>query len=224
MNIYELQHRFNLEMEKHGVTDPVMSTIIEDYINYAYQNYVTEKYDSLVNNIEKFEITERISRILAGLLSDYSVAGPGTSITTNSSYGYYVATPGDLQYIVAENADINYTDCNGTSTVKRCRIIPIKHNMISANLDNPFIQPYDNEIWRVNNSSGTIELVLYSGVMLNTYRCRYIKKQTPVNFNPVAPATGEMEIDSSVHEEVVVRAAYMYLASLNNNKKENNAE
>jgi len=224
MNIYELQHRFNLEMEKHGITDPVMSTIIEDYINYAYQNYITEKYDSLINSVEKFEATERLSRILAPLLKDYSIAGPGTSITTNSPYGYYVAAPADLQYIITENIDINYTDCNGNVSVKRVDAIPIKHNMISSNRNNPFLKPLDDQVWRVNNGSSTVELILYSGVTLNNYRCRYIKKHLPVNFNPTPPATGTMEIDDSVHEEIVVRAAYMYLADLRNNKKEENAE
>ena len=147
MNIYELQHRFNLEMEKNGITDPVMSTIVEDYINYAYQRYITEKYDSLINPQEKFENTERISRILAPLIADYTTT-TATSITTNSDYGYYVAGPVDLQYIIEETAIINYTDCNGTASTKRCSVIPIKHNMLSANRDNPFLKPADNEIDR----------------------------------------------------------------------------
>jgi len=222
MNIYELQHRFNLEVEKHGVTDPVMSTIVEDYINYAYQNYITEKYDSLVNAVEKFETTERISRILAPLIKDYSIAGPGTNITLNSPYGYYVAGPSDLQYIIKETAVLSYVDCNDAVTTLSAKVIPIKHNMISSNINNPFLKPASGEIWRLNIGSNNIELVLYEGATLLSYMCRYIKKHLPVSFNPIAPLDGTLEIDSSVHEEVVVRAAYMYLSNLGNtNTKEN---
>ena len=222
MNIYELQHRFNLEMEKHGVVDPVMSTIIEDYINYAYQYYVTEKFDSLINPQEKFESTERISRILAPLLKDYTTA-VSVAITTNSPYGVYVDAPSDLQYIVKESVVLDIIDCNDDTIPLTCSVIPIKHHMISKNLNNPFLKPEKDEVWRVNFASNHIELILYDGGTFNSYTCRYLKKHLPVNFNPIAPADGTMEIDSSVHEEIVVRAAYMYLADLRNNKKEENA-
>ena len=223
MNTFELQHRFNLEMEKHQIVDPVMSTIVEDYINYAYQNYITEKFDSLINNIEKFEITERISRILAPLLLDFNATAIDfIPLTTHSPYGYYVTIPSTsptaLQFIISESAVITYTDCNNTTTTRKCKVIPIKHNMIANNLDNPFLKPEGNEIWRVNFSSNRIELMFYSGATPYTYTCRYVKKQLPVDFT----TDTTMEIDSSVHEEVVVRAAYMYLSDLRNQNKETN--
>jgi len=225
MNTFELQHRFNLEMEKHGIQDPVMSTIIEDYINYAYQNYITEKFDSLINNIEKFEVTERISRILAPLLLDFNATAMDFTALISSphnSNGYSVTIPSTsptaLQYIISESATISYTDCNGNTATRKCRVIPIKHNMIANNLDNPFLKPEGNEIWRVNFSSHRIELLLYSGATPLTYTCRYIKKQLPVNFT----TDTTMEIDSSVHEEVVVRASYMYLSDLRNQDKQDN--
>lgn len=224
MTIFEVQHRFDLEVKKHGINDPVMSTIVEDYINYAYQQYITEKYDSLINPNEKFEVTERISRILAPLLDDYT-ASSFTSITTNSTYGYYCTGPSALQYIIKEVALISTIDCNGDTVQRRAKIIPIKHSMIEANQNNPFLKPSDEidpEIWRVNYSGRKIELILASTQTLVSYTCRYLKKQTAFSLKPVAPATGEMEIDSSVHEEIAVRAAYLYLADLrNNNKKEN---
>lgn len=216
MNTWELQHRFNLEIEKFGVPDPVMSTIVEDYINYAYQQYVTEKYDSLINKEEKFEITERISRILAPILEDFT-SGVFIAITTNSPYGYYVVAPADLQYIIKESATINYTDCNGVSQIKTCKIIPIKHHMISSNLDNPFLKPEDDEIWKVNFSGNKIELILYSGVTLASYSCRYLKKLIPISFLTGAEVT--IGIDDSVHEEIVTRAAYLFMADLRTNKE-----
>jgi hypothetical protein len=219
MNTWELQHRFNLEMEKFGVLHPVMSTIVEDYINYAYQQYVTEKYDSLINREEKFEITERISRILAPILDDFSTA-VFVAITTNSPYGYYCTAPADLQYIIKESAVINYTDCNGNLATQSCKIVPIKHHMIESNKNNPFLKPEKDEIWRVNFSSNRIELILYSGVTLNTYSCRYMKKLTPVSFLSGAEVT--IEIDDSVHEEIVVRAAYLHMADLRKQKTEEN--
>jgi hypothetical protein len=214
MTTYELQHRFNLEMEKYNIFDPVMSIIVQDYINYAYQQYVTEKYDSLINPIEKFEVTERISRILAPLLYDFN-ATSFTSITTNSPYGYYCTGPSDLQYIIKEKAVVNTTDCNGTATTVTVKVVPIKHSMLSSNENNPFLKPDDTEIWRVNFSGRKIELILTSGQSLVSYTCRYLKKHLKVNF----ATSVTMEIDDSVHEEVVVKAAYMYLGALN--KKEN---
>ena len=223
MNIFELQHRFNLEMEKHGITDPVPSTIIEDYINYAYQQYITEKYDSLINPIEKLEITERLSRILSPILKDFTTT-TFTSITTNSQYGYYVTAPSDLQYLIKERAVVSYTDCNDDIALLECSVIPIKHNRIASNRKNPFLKPEGDEVWRVNSSAGIIELIFYDTATPSRYTCRYVKKHVNVNFNPVAPATGEMEIDSSVHEEIVVRGAYMYLSDLRQSNKEEEKE
>lgn len=223
MNIYEIINRFSQEVEKYQ-PDPVLTTVIEDYVNYAYQYYITEKYDSLINPEEKFEVTERISRILAPLIKDHIGAGPGTPVTINGPNGVYVAGPDDLQYIIKESAIVNYIDCNGIASVKTCKVIPIKHNMISSNIDNPFLKPSNGEIWRVNIGSNNIELILYPGVTLNAYMCRYLKKHLPVSFNPVYPATGTMEIDSSVHEEVVLRAVLMYLADLRNQKEQKEDE
>jgi hypothetical protein len=214
MTTYQLQHRFNLEMERNNIHEPVMSILVQDCINYAYQQYITEKYDSLINPVEKFEVTERISRILAPLLYDFN-ATSFTSITTNSPYGYYCTGPTDLQYIIKEKAVINTTDCDDDALVKTVRIIPIRHSMVDTNTNNPFLKPNDDEIWRLNYSGRKIELILTSGQTLVSYTCRYLKKHTDVSFNPVVPATGEMEIDSSVHEEIVIRAAYMYLGTIN---------
>jgi hypothetical protein len=213
MTTYELQHRFNLEMEKHNIFDPVMSIIVQDYINYAYQQYITEKYDSLINPAEKFEVTERISRILAPLLKDFT-SGVFVSITTNSHYGYYCVGPIDLQYLVSESAVINTVDCDNVATTADPLIVPIKHSMLKANKNNPFLQPDDTTIWRLNFSGNKIEFILAYGQSLVSYTCRYLKKHLTVNLL----TTVTMEIDDSVHEEVVVRAAYMYLADLNKNK------
>ena len=213
MTTYELQHRFNLEMEKHNILDPVLSIIVQDYINYAYQQYITEKYDSLINPVEKFEITERISRILAPLLKDFNETVTFTSITTNSPYGYYVTGPTDLQYIVSERAVVHTVDCDNAAIMAIVKVVPIKHSMLSANDNNPFLKPDDTEIWRVNFSGRKIELILASGQTLHSYTCRYLKKHLAVNF-----ATGvTMEIDDSVHEEVVVRAANNYLSGIQTN-------
>jgi hypothetical protein len=86
--------------------------------------------------------------------------------------------------------------------------------MITSNKNNPFINPNNEEIWRVNFSGNKIELILAPGQTPASYVCRYIKKLTRVNLT-----TGvTMEIDDSVHEEVVVRAAYMYLGDLDKNR------
>jgi len=224
MTTYELQHRFDLEVTKFGVTNPVLSVVVEDYLNYAYQQYITEKYDSLINPAEKFEITERISRILAPLLDDYTTT-TFVSITTNNVanklIGFYVAGPGEtiLQYIIKEKAILNTTDCDDNVITSNVEVLPFKHNLISSNVDNPFLNPDDNTIWRVNIKLGRIELLIPYGTTLNTYTCRYIKKQTAINLS-----TGvTMEIDSSVHEEIAVKAAYMYLGDLNS-KKQNNGK
>jgi len=222
MTVYELQHRFNVEVEKFGIVHPVLSTIIEDHINWEYQKYVTEKYDSLINPAEKFEITERISRILAPLIADYNVTS-FTPITTNNVtgkfVGYYAAGPGEtvLQYIIKESAVLNTTDCNGNALAAPVKIIPIKHNMIAVNLNNPFLQPDDEEaIWRMNIMSGRLELLIPYGTTLASYTARYLKKITPIDF--ISGTT--IEIDSSVHEEIALKAAYTYLSNLSNESKQ----
>jgi hypothetical protein len=218
MTIHEVHQRFNLELEKYGIKDPVMSTIMEDYINYAYQDYITEMYDSLINPAISFEINERISRILAPLLVD-RIETVFVALTTHSADGYTTTIGGtySLQYIVSESAVINTIDCDGDAITNSVNIIPIKHNMIKANKNNPFLCPTNEEIWRVNTSGGRIELILASGDTPVSYTCRFIKKHTPYSIYPTAPATGEMEIDSSVHGDIAARAAYMYLSDQRSN-------
>ncbi len=217
MTTYELQNRFNLEMEKYNIFEPVMSVIVQDYINYAYQQYITEKYDSLINPVEKFEVTERISRILAPLLFDFT-STTFVAVTTNSPYGYYTLGPTDLQYLIKESAVVHTVDCDNVATTSIVRIVPMKHKMISSNTNNPFLKPDDTEIWRVNNSGNKIELILASYQTLHSYTCRYIKKHLTVNL--VTSVT--MEVDDSVHEEIVVKAAYLYLGSINKTKNKEN--
>jgi len=135
-----------------------MSVIVEDHLNYAYNQYIIEKYDSLINPAEKFEITERITRILAPLLADFTEVTTFTSTTVNSPYGYYVTGPTELQYIVKDYATIRTTDCNGDTVQRRARIIPMKHKMVESNKNNPFLAPSDEidaEIWRLTNSGNT---------------------------------------------------------------------
>lgn len=219
MTTYELQHRFDLEVAKHGVQDPVMTVIVEDYLNYAYNRYVTEKYDTLINPSEKFEITERITRILAPLLDDFTETTTFVASTVNSDNGYYVTGPTTLQYIIKDYATISTTDCNGDTVSRRARIIPMKHKMVESNKNNPFLAPTDEvdaEIWRLTNSAREIELILAEGQTLTKYVCRYIKKITPINL-----ITGvTIEIDDSVHEEIAVMAAYLYLGDLSKTKNE----
>jgi hypothetical protein len=225
MTTYELQHRFNLEVEKYGVIHPVMSTIVQDYLNYAYQGYITEKYDSLIDPQEKFEVTERISRILAPLIADYNVTS-FTSITTNNVTDkvvcYYAAGPGAavLQYIIKESAVLNTTDCDGDAVTSFAEIIPIRHGRITSNINNPFLKPSDNRVWRVNIMSARLELLIPSGTTLASYTCRYLKKQTAVDLD----AGTTIEIDSSVHEEIALRAAHLYLADIRGNKENNQTE
>jgi hypothetical protein len=219
MTTYELQHRFDLEVAKHGLQDPVMSVIVEDHLNYAYNQYITEKYDSLINPAEKFEVTERITRILAPLLADFTESTTFVATTVNSPYGWYVTGPTTLQYVIKDYAVISTTDCDGTTVQRRARIIPMKHKMVESNKNNPFLAPtneIDAEIWRLSNSGRKIELILAQGQTLVSYTCRYIKKQTPINL-----ITGvTIEIDDSVHEEIAVKAAYLYLGDLSKNKKQ----
>ena len=230
MNIHEVHNRFDLELSKYGITDPILSTTMEDYINYAYQDYITEMYSSLINPTISFEINERASRILAPLLVDRAetvfVASTFNTYTNTGLAGYTTAIGGsyDLQYIIEETAVINTTDCEGTATTNSVNILPIKHNMIKANKNNPFLTPTNEEIWRVNFAGGLIELILAYGDTLVSYTCRFIKKHTPYSIYPTAPATGEMEIDSSVHGDIAVRAAYLYLSDLRKNKVETKIE
>jgi len=214
MTTQELQHRFNLEMERHGIYEPVMQTVVQDYINYAYQQYVTEKYDSLINNFEKFEITERITKILAPLITTMTETTTFTAFTDFSIDGVYVKAPSDMQYIIAERAEMSVTDCNGDTQTVKVDVKVMKHNMVEANRKNPFVKPDSTykEIWRVSNwhegdGVNRIELIPPSDGTITKYVARYLKKITEVDLY----GGTTIEIDDSVHEEIAVRAANMYL-------------
>jgi hypothetical protein len=68
--------------------------------------------------------------------------------------------------------------------------------------------------------SARLELLIPSGTTLASYTCRYLKKQTAVDLD----AGTTIEIDSSVHEEIALRAAHLYLADTRGNKKNNQTE
>jgi len=229
MTSREVQRRFDLEVAKYGVIDPVFGATVEDYINYAYQAYIDEMYDSLINPAIKFEINERVSRILAPLLRDYTET-TFVAITTNNASGYYIEwdDSNDLQYIITEKAVFTHEDCNEEETTYTGKILPIKHNMIRSNINNPFLNPTLKEeepvVWRMNIFSDRLELIFPSRSTPISYTCRYIKKQTPYTINPADPANTAMEIDSSVHGDIAQKAAIMYLSDLriNTQKTETN--
>jgi hypothetical protein len=203
------------------------------YLTKAQLELVKSKYNAKGNKYQTgFEASEKRRVDLKELIKDHK---SNLSINSNdniSNISYFFRIPSDVMFIIHEQATILYSDCNSglpvysittAKPVSIVNVIPKTHDEYTTQINNPFKQPDNKKIWRLDYFShvgGTNNVELISLFQPTQYHLRYIKFPKPIILTNLDD--GEFiglglsidgnideqtsELDSQIHREILDRA------------------
>jgi hypothetical protein len=195
------------------------------------QEQIVFNYFNPNSNIKRegFENTEKRRRDLEKIVKNYTI-GAGANIVLATSTGvnlkgldsYFISIPDNLFFITQEKVIL--------SVDRYATVIPMSHDELMLQVDNPFRKPKDNLVsvivWRVDNSLGTfdesVEIVIPEGATIQTYQMRYVEKPEPIVLVDLSTefawqglsvdgvtAETSCKLNSIVHRQILDRAVDM---------------
>ena len=198
------------------------------YFTKAQLEIVKNRYDPSSNMKQKgFENSEKRRVDLKELLKDFKTTSFFTDSSSINDSSLFVNIPDNTFLIVNEQIKGSVNGC-----VKVMEVIPTTHNEYNIAIKNPFKQPNNRKVWRMDysklNDNKTIELIRKSNVQILEYSNRYIKYPNPiilVNLQTEFPndnltidnqyLESDCELDKSIHPEILNRAVELALADYN---------
>jgi len=199
MTNLNLQLRFEQRLQNHIAKVLDIRTIdVEFYLNEGLRRFVDEWYRS-------YETNEAARKRLGPLVVSTTVVSAGAG---SFPLGTLYNLPADCKYVVHEHATTALPNCHGAASVKTgVTIKPIKLDYYNFHIDNPFKQPYNDLIWRIDSGSRQHELVRGSDTTsITTYYVTYIKNPASITLLTGTPTTSSCEILAEYHEEIVDKA------------------
>lgn len=184
-----------------------------------------------------FENSEKRRRGLEKLIKNYYTNNDDSlieevpdlsGIALENFKNYFVSLPADVFFIIQESGNILRDEDDVAFNI--IRTIPMTHDEIMLQEENPFRQPnissVSRRLWRVDNSLGTfddsVEVVIPLGYSLANYQMRYIEKPIPIVLTDLLAQGGEFDgmglsidgvtdetqcqLSSLVHRQIVDRA------------------
>jgi hypothetical protein len=152
------------------------------YLTKAQLEIVKNYYNPKGNKYrDGFEASEKRRRDLNELVRPYK-----TTLTISSDDGIdensqFFRLPNNVFLIVQEKAKVSSEDaCINDKYIK---VTPKTHDEYNDQIDNPFRDPNEDDIWRLdfysqNGSNKNVELI--SPYLITEYRCRYIVYPSPI--------------------------------------------
>ena len=188
---------------------------IDIILNNTIERFVSQRMYANNPRKEGFEEDQKRFDDLITLVNQQNYSAFSTSPLLKPG-GQTVAYPSDYWHTIEEDATINYTDCNNQTQSKIVSVIPVAHDKYNKVVSDPFHKPNENKIIRMG-IGGSPELIVGTGTTLASYRLRYIKKPTAVQFGS-AYAVPTADIDSDLpehtHKEIVALAAQEALENI----------
>lgn len=223
MNAIEMQYAFEKRAGLINNFTPgrLHTQQIQDYLNLAQDLELKDIYSRDIGQPRtKFEFTEKIRREIGNLIKSLTVTIFDTSSPERHNNGVFITLPEDYLYGVEERAVV---DSGGsTATV---RVLPITHDEYLEDIENPFLWPYENLVWRLDygltgaTGAKRHELIHGDDETINSYTVRYIRRPQKIILHP--SNSQDSELDESTHERIVNRAVSM-AASINKEEQMSN--
>lgn len=200
-----------------GYTDNEISL----FLNRGQESIIEVNYRGLNRLRQGFEASEKRRQDLSELIRD-AVDSSGTLTTAisanqfgNLPNGTFFDLPSDFLYAITERAETDIV-CDGVNKV--IDIKPITHDMFNINKDNPWKEPYDKLIWRIDYSRVTIdptipqrhELISNGSYTITKYFLRYLKKPLEISITNGV----NCELDQSLHRDIVGKAVEFALENI----------
>ena len=191
------------------------------FLTQAQEDIVKSSYNGANQKGDAFENTEEVRRYLNELVKTQvsNIALNGDNITLNSlSVFFELPNDDDLWFIIYESAILNDSrmKCSGDQEVA---VIPTKHDSSQRIIKNPFRQPNERRIIRLDVTGNMVELI--SKYTIKSYTVRYISKPDPIiltNLPDNLKINGESQekgcsLNSVVHRSILERAVQLALQS-----------
>lgn len=211
MTIQEFHIAFKLGLDKLDSQNypDILPEEIDFLLNNAQDRFVKQRYGRNNPKREGFEETQKRTEDLKTLIKSAHITPNVYSIDNISNSARFYTLPIDHRYIVQEQVDVTYLDCNSNPITNKLLVRPIQHNDYDKILNDPFNRPNTTKVLRLM-AEGKVELITASGYTLGTYYLRYIKK--PDRMDITIGTTCELPED--VHQEIVDGAVALALENI----------
>jgi len=200
--------------------------------SYEISVFLTKAQLELVKNYynpdgnkykEGFENSEKRRTDLKELIKNFKSINGFKSSEAISNLSKFFEIPEDVFLIVNERSVIKTDDCLDGSILNT---IPKTHDEYNIQISNPFKNPDDSVVWRLDISKiGTKKVVeLISNYDIKEYNLRYLKYPNPIIISDLSlefPGEGlsidgltnitQCELHKSIHREVLDRAVELAL-------------
>lgn len=227
MTSLEMQYSFEIRVNQEGKfnVDRFGSNKIQDLLNLAQEQVLQDKYDRLTGSARtKFEANEKVRRELSNLISSKSISNVNFSTSDGDLHNdaFFVVLPGDYLYGIEERCVIEESDGNTGVAM----VMPITYDEYIENIDNPFLKPYEEMVWRLDYGLTGVtgakkhEIIYSSDIDVQSYSVRYIRRPQEIVVHPTD--FQDCELDKSLHNNIVNRAITMALGSQVQQKSSNN--
>lgn len=225
---FQLKYDSLFELSSPAYDDKQISYLLTDS---QYRVFI-KRYNPLGNKYQKgFEVDEQRRRDLEQLIkpalydSTDTVSEDIEEITLSESQagvhpnGIFLDLPTDFLYAIEETVQL-------TGESKEITVKPVKHDEYLANINNPYKQPYEDLVWRMDisrlthavgvssSTSKRTELILPSTYTLDTYRVRYLSTPPSIVVDEIDP-TNQVHciLNETLHREIVDEAVIIAQAA-----------
>lgn len=211
MTANEMRYAFDVSFDKitnfdaPGYEDSEVSFLL----NKAQERFLFQTYSGNNRLKEGFEETEKRRKDLSELTKNAIISTPSVSQTGSLPNGTLYDLPTDFIYAIKEEVVISSEDeCDDG---KRIKVKPITHDEYTINIDNPFKQPDNTLVWRLDYSRITDntnpkrhELITDGFYNITEYHLRYLRRPVAIVVDIDTPANQvHCVLDEITHNRIV---------------------
>jgi len=199
MTIFDLQLLFQDKMK------PLMTNAKKVFSTTEIERYLNEAQGAYAEELASvFEVNEKARRAQDKLIlsiEEFPILIIGSVPLSDNSILFEKPAGNELSRIVEEQVISGGT---------RITVKPTTHDQYLANIENPFKQPYEKLVWRIDVDEH-IELIPDASTVIDSYEVRYLVKPDVIEFDP---PTLEFSYPDYIMKEVVSLAVNLAINSL----------
>lgn len=211
MTANEMAYRFEVSFDKitnfdsPGYEDSEVSILL----NQAQERFLLQTYSGTNKFKEGFEETEKRRKDLSELTANSIITTASATQTGTLPNGTLYDLPTNFIYAIKEEVVISSDDeCDNG---RRIKVKPITHDEYTINIENPFKQPDNNLVWRLDYSRVTDgtnpkrhELITDGSYNITAYHLRYLRRLPNIVVDLDTPANQvNCVLDEITHNRIV---------------------
>jgi hypothetical protein len=182
---------------------------ISSLLNKAQERFFLQTYSATNKFKEGFEETEKRRKDLSELIANATISVASATQTGSLPNGTLYDLPTNFLYAIKEEVVISSEDeCDNG---KRIKVKPITHDEYTINIDNPFKQPDNQLVWRLDYSRVTDnvnpkrhELITDGSYSISAYHLRYLRRLPDIVVDLDTPANQvNCILDEITHRRIV---------------------